>query len=232
MKNNFNKELENNEDVKKIKIQYRKLLKIVFIIFLLIFLLFIINFVKTYLEFSKILKANFAVDLGENYKVITNTDGFLTHICYKDGVKKTVRHEGLPNEIIAVQTKDKAYMFSEKNKIYWDIESDKMDISKVDLIYSTYWLKEDITAKNVIRVMLTEGVKIEKESFEGKDYIILKMNMIKIWINPDTYFAEKEIRYGEEIERIIEKDVVTDEDMNIPNMEGYEYQKIEGFKIR
>lgn len=232
MKKELDKNIENNEDVKKIKSKYKRIIKSASIILIIILLIFLINFIRTYSEFSKILKTNIAANLGENYKVITYTDGNSVHTYCKNGVKKIIRNIGKPSEIITIQTKDKSYAIAESTKTYWDVQFTHNEVNKIDLISSIFCDEEYLTPKDFIRVMLTEKVKIDKEEYNGKDYIILNIDMIKIWVNPDTYYIEREIRFGEETQRIIEKNVVTDKDVEIPNLEGYEYQEIDVFPIR
>ncbi|MBP3596745.1 MAG: hypothetical protein J6J60_05035 [Clostridia bacterium] len=220
MKKNLNPELENNEEVKKVKKQYKKIIKISLIILVICLGLFLINFIKTYLTFSKIMKSNIAINLGDNYKITTYEVGVPVYVYFKDNVKKTVRNEGKDNEFIIYQTEDKTYGITPKTKRYFDIEL-RRGVNEIDLISSMMWDKEYLDFKNFVRVMFTESVRIGKEEYNGKDYITLTIGMIKLWVNPETYYVEKELRYGDETLRIIEKDVVKDGDIEIPNLEEY-----------
>lgn len=220
MKKNFNSELENNEEVKKVKRQYKKILKIVLVILAICLVVVLINFIRIYLGFSKIMKANVAVDLGNNYKITTYEFGFPVYVYFKDNVKKTVRNEGKDNEFIIYQTEDTAYGIMPKTKRYFDVELIR-SVNESDLIASMMWDRDYIDLKNFVRLMFTESVKLGKEEYNGKDYITLTIDMIKLWANPETYYVEKELRHGEEISRIIEKDVIKDKDLEIPNLEEY-----------
>lgn len=220
MKKNLNPELENNEEVKKVKNQYKKIIKISLMILVICLGLFLINFIKTYLAFSKIMKSNIAINLGDNYKITTYEVGVPVYVYFKDNVKKTVRNEGKDNEFIIYQTEDKAYGITPKTKRYFDIEL-RRGVNEIDLISSMMWDKEYLDFKNFVRVMFTESVKIGKEEYKEKDYITLTIDMIKLWVNPETYYVEKELRYGDETLRIVEKNVVKDKDIEIPNLEEY-----------
>lgn len=220
MKKNLNPELENNEDVKKVKKQYKKIIKIVLIILAICLVVLLINFIRMYLGFSKIMNANISVDLGDNYKITTYEFGLPVYVYFKDNVKKIVRNQGKDNEFIIYQTENESYGILTKTKKYFDVDLFRK-VNEIDLISSMMWDKEYIDLKNFIRVMFTENVKLGKEEYKGKDYITLTIDMIKLWANPENYYVEKELRYGDEIIRVIEKDVVNDEDIKIPNLEQY-----------
>lgn len=221
MKKNLNPELENNEDVKKIKKQYKKIIKIALILLILCLILFLINFIRIYLGFSKILKANVGVNIGDNYKITTYEFGHPVYVYFKDNIKKTVRNEGKDNEFIIYQTENESYGIIPKTKKYFDVNLFRK-VNEIDLISSMMWDRENIDLKNFVRVFFTEGVKLGKENYKGKEYITLTIDMIKLWVNSDTYYVEKELRYGEEITRVIEKNVVKENELSIPDLDVFE----------
>lgn len=222
MKKELDKHIENNEEVKKIKSQYKKILNLVFTLLAIIIIIFTINFIRTYSKFYKILKNNIGVDLGDNYKITTYIDGDVIYTYCKNGIIKTVRNIDKVNEIISIQTNEKSYIILEKSKEFWDMPNINREVNKANLM-SIMLLEEDITIKNIVTWMITENISIEKEVYEGKKYIVLNMEMTKLWVNPETYYIEREMNFGQEFKNKIEKNVVTDKDVEIPKLEEYKY---------
>jgi len=226
MSENINIKIENNKEVKQIKKKYKKLKDILLIIIFIILVLLIINFIHDFIIFEKVVKNNAFVYLGENYKITSEDNGQERIIYYKDGVRKGITRNK-NNEVVSFN--DIAYLIMHDEKQYYT--NDEMMLlhgsndGKENLFMYMGWSEESLDKIDILKTMITSFVRVGKEEYKGKQYITVQMNMYKIWVNPDTYYIEKENLDGQIGEKTIEKNVVTDEDMQVPDLT--EYKEIE-----
>ena len=212
------KDVENHEEVKVIKKQYKKMRNIILICLSIFIILFAIKFLHDFVIIHKVLKVNYA-DLGDNYKITFYENQLQTprYIYYKDGITKYLLPNAPSNIVI---TKDGyLYVIQTEKKTYTKFENVLGNSKGVSLSYMSFGVDMDI--QHILQFMILERCKVSKEEYKNQNYITLQFGMYKMWINPTTYYVEKEIFSGQVTEKVIEKNVVTEEDIKMPNLEGY-----------
>lgn len=221
MEKKVNVEVENNEEVKILKSKYKKSKKILLSIILIIVVIVGIKFTRDFIIFEKVMKNNICVYLGDNYKIVSK-NGRQEHILYyKDGVRKAVTNSGNNHEVVSF--KDIGYFIMHDEKKYFTSDMSMLAQGSTDGTENILWgSEEELDKLELLKTMITSFAKVRKEEYKGEKYITIQMNMLKLWANPDTYYIEKENVDGQIEERTIEKDVVTDEDMQVPDLTGYE----------
>ncbi len=216
----MNKEKINGseEEVRIIKSKYKKMRFIILLILLAILVFYIGNLFITALQVQNILQKNVAVDLGNNYKLTTTSDGYTNITYYKDGIyyytfsnhKYGIYCKG--NEIYEV-----LYGRKEYRKI--DTENFLTNPSNVNLLTYVGMDKEFANSlKHVLVFVYQANVKLDMEIIHNQKYLVTELKAFgeKLWVNADTYLVEKENHQGHIIEQKVEKNVVTDEDIKAP----------------
>lgn len=214
MKKELKSEIENNEEVKKIKSKYKKISRIFLIAIIMILIVLTIKILYDFNICVKTINANNTSNLGNNYKI--------TRISYANDITYTYRKDDIfqnihPNGTALVIVGEKAYMFELEKKEYQELDwnlSNPLNTSEYEMS------KKDIFVNYILN-----GAKIGKEEYKGKQYITIRVDTHKVWVNPDTYYIEKELLSGQVEEKTIEKNVVKDEDILFYNLD--EYTKIE-----
>lgn len=213
------------EDYKKEILRLRKKIKIVkttLISLIIIFLVFFIGrFEYTYINLKKMLEHNVDYDIRNNYKRTVTVNGKQSVCYYKDGAYKVIHYGN--NSIMWVKD-NKGYIINTDSKIYYDylpITLEKADYSKLYNLEYFMVSREDINFKNIASLILLENTKVGKEEYKNNRYITITIGESKYWINPDTFFVEKEKNDWQITETTIETGNVTDKDIEIPDLTGY-----------
>lgn len=220
--------MEKVEELKNIKKKYKNYLKFIFIILLLLFIFFVIKFIYTYNIVSKILYTNYKVDLGDNYKITVyrgKEKKIESTTYYKNNVRKIVKDmDGTVQ--IGYCVDDKIYSIWPNSKVYEYYKNESEDeIKKISFInYHSIGINEPIS-NDVWDFVKNGKIKIGKEIEENTEYITMQSDAYKLWVDKETYLVRKEKLWGQITEKVIEKDVVTDEDVEMMDLSEYEELK-------
>lgn len=222
--------INNQEELEKVKKQYNnyiKIIKIICVIILIVLGIILIKNIYRFVIVNKIVNANVCVDLGDNYKVTfydieTNQKNYILY--YKNNIKKENTED-----CQTFYTPKGMYVFFETNKVY-SFNSDDvfilMSSLKNNFLTSEMFADERILKLNVIKSMMNKKYKIGKEEFQGEEYVTLDRGYYKYWLEKENYILKFK-KTADKIEKIeIEKNVVTDEDIALPNLN--EYEKMNG----
>lgn len=212
--------MENNkEELKKLETQYNKYMKIIKIILLtilFIFIIFLCRFVYLcYIHYNIIYHANFGA-IKNNCKVTSSTfrpenpeDVTSTTYYNKDGLYSMK----FSNNFMLFHVDDKIYHINPFGKTY----------SVGD--YEVEALEDYSFVKNfsIICILAYNGFTdtIRYEKIDNEKYLTISSNNSKAWYNVDTFLLER--REGPTIieEYSYEFDVVTDEDVKLPDLSEY-----------
>lgn len=250
---NNSEKLKNIKELEKVRRKYLKLrntiLTILGIIIAIIIVILII-FLYKYFPISKILKTNVMADLGDNCKITYyhNDEKTPIRIIYiNDGLFKSVvpvisdagkgafinmgNIDGYNYIINEIDWNDEV----ESVKTYRKIKvSDELpewyDETKINLLEGFYSGYPKIRFIDVAKFIIEEKGRIEREEYNGKEYIVLRRNKYaKAYINPETKLVEKIVggtdQYKDEINIVIEKNAVTEE-IKLPDLTEYVYEEI------
>ncbi len=219
--------INNKEELKKVKITYSKIIKIILVIILIIALLFMFKFIYVFNVLKRNQKAE--LSLGNNYKIIYNeiygdSKQEIQVYCKEDFkmiVTKTDSNVSycIPNERNYVDE----YNINLKEKTYRNYKN------LADLPFESYYeyyvvmRVSKIGEASLLKTAFEYINKIERERYDGKNYIVLKNNGYKYWIDPETYYIKRK-KYEDQITEYItiEKNTVTDKDMEIPDLSNYQ----------
>lgn len=210
--NDVNKELEN------VKSKYKKIIKIIVLLIILLIIFFSTKLIYTYNIISKILYTNYNVDLGNNYKltVYKGKDREIESITYyKNNVKKTILNND--ENHVGFCTNDKIYSIWKDSKVYECYDNPEKDNKKVSFINYYSLGINGPTSKDVWEFILYNNIKIQNEA----EFKVIEMNPYKLWVDKETYLIKKEKLWEQVREYIVEKDVVTDEDIKLIDLSDY-----------
>lgn len=227
--------MENREEeLKTLKQKYKKMKLAIFLVIILVILGFVINLLYTSIVTQKIFKANYSVDIGNNYKITYFYNGEVNRITYcKDN---RIKNTHLSGDTAMMFCEGKQYFVNFKDKEYLVIENNEIDLSNTKVDFIEYIMVEDEyinSLSKIIKMVLELNFKIKTEKDENqKEYLTLEMKdyAIKLWINKETNLVEKQVSNGSTQEIKIEKDVVKDEDLLSPEELGFSEVSIEDFK--
>ena len=215
--------MENREEeLKTLKQKYKKMKLAIFLVIILVILGFVINLLYTSIVTQKIFKANYSVDIGNNYKITY----------FYNRIKNT----HLSGDTAMMFCEGKQYFVNFKDKEYLVIENNEIDLSNTKVDFIEYIMVEDEyinSLSKIIKMVLELNFKIKTEKDENqKEYLTLEMKdyAIKLWVNKETNLVEKQVSNGSTQEIKIEKDVVKDEDLLSPEELGFSEVSIEDFK--
>lgn len=215
---------EYKEEITTLKKKIKRIRIIILSIILLVVVLFIGNFTYTYNIYKKMLEHNVEYEINDNYKRTVINKGKVTTYYYKDGKYKMSNDF---NNVVMWKDKDESYFINNETKTYFkDVGVMKKDITEYSKLYNLNYfmmLREDINFKNVALMVLLERPKVKREEYNNVKYIVLSEDAYKYWINPETFFVEREGCDGDITETKIEKGVVTDRDVEKPNLTGYTF---------
>ena len=224
---NEEEKMKNIEELSNVKKKYTKIRNIIIILIFILILFGIIYYSWKYIVLSKILRANYSVNLGTNYKITEYINGNKenpTITYYKDGVCVTGSFWD-ENKSYFYLDDDNKYYIQERDgyKSYRKINVyENYDPEKIFLFNFQNLLSEpkEIQVKDVLNYTFKTNIIIGKEEYRGKEYITLQNGMGKLYSNPENYYIEKQLYQGQVNERIIEKGVVTTE-TELPDLSTY-----------
>lgn len=224
---NEEEKMKNIEELSNVKKKYTKIRNIIIILIFILILFGIIYYSWKYIVLSKILRANYSVNLGTNYKITEYINENIenpTITYYKDGVCVTGSFWD-ENKSYFYLDDDNKYYIQERDgyKSYRKINVyENYDPEKIFLFNFQNLLSEpkEIQVKDVLNYTFKTNIIIGKEEYRGKEYITLQNGMEKLYSNPENYYIEKQLYQGQVNERIIEKGVVTTE-TELPDLSTY-----------
>lgn len=217
------------DELEKVKAQYNRYIKIIKVIVIVLMIVAVILLSKTIYKFSivyKVIQNNVWMDLGDNYKITTYDEktGDAIHIqYYKNNIKKII--DSGENE--SYLTSDKWYRVSIEYKQYSIITDNIVQllyVPKESLFSGETFLNERLQKVQAIKNGM--NYEIGKENYNNKDYMILYTGYTKYYIDKDDFIIKYK-KSGNDFYRYeIEINVVTDEDIAIPDLS--DYTKMEG----
>ena len=224
-----NAEVENNEEVKKLKKKYKKLRNCIIIPIIIVILLAVIVISYNSLMIRKILKNNLSINFGDNYKFTTVNYTFekpeekvKSVVCHKDGIVSVVLQNG---KYGMLKDKDTTYQIMYETKEYRTLENGLMMGDNNNSLLNYFMIgKEDVDSFWKIAEMVYRArVMVGNAKEDGNSYYII--NFIgfdeKIYVNKENYLIEKNVFEDRVMETIMEKGVVTDEDIMLPQDRGF-----------
>lgn len=229
------KKMNNQEEIELLEHKYGKLkkaLKVILIFVLVLLIMFTISFVYRFSVLKKMFMVNTIADLGNNCKVTRFNENGINYktIYFKDNVKKEVYIDEDGNENIYIVKEGGPYFINETDKTYELREPEELrddwlesslETSLVNYLVTNSSKEEKFLSNSIIKFLLKDTVIIEKDNYRDKECILILINENKFWLNPDTYYIEKEEFRDQIVEQFIECDVVTDEDVQVPDLTGY-----------
>lgn len=217
------------DELEKVKAQYNRYIKIIKLIITVLMIVAVILLSKTIYKFSivyKVIQNNVWMNLGDNYKITTYDEktGDVKLIQYKkDGTKKYTSEDGnisyiTSNEWYQIMTDSKVYAINTDNIVQL------LYVPKESLFSGETFLNERFQKKQAIKNGM--NYEIGKENYNNKDYMILYTGYTKYYIDKDDFIIKYK-KSGNDFYRYeIEINVVTDEDIAIPDLS--DYTKMEG----
>lgn len=216
--------MENNkEELKKLESQYNKYMKIIKIILLTVLFIFIILLCRfvylCYIHYNIIYHANSGA-MKDNCKVTSST----FHLNSPENITSTTYYikDGLysmkfSNTFILFHVDDKVYTINPLEKTY------SVGSSEVEVL-------EDYGFTKKIAIIFTLAYNgftdtIRYETLDDAKCITISSGNSKAWYNTDTFLLEKRIGPSIIEEYSYEFDVVTDEDITVPDLTEYTLNK-------
>lgn len=212
--------VEAKTEKKKSKSKVGSVIKTIFLFALLLLAIFI---VCTFLQWNlvcKIYDANTQIDLGNNYKLTTEYGGENASTSvkiYKDGI--SVYQLGETGFIWT--DNQKTYIILTSEKQYFGIENGTPMTDVNSTTVPTYEIFADKDKVALLQEVLLGKIQIKTEEFEGQDCYIVTSENEKVWANKDSLQIIRDESNGEIVETKIEKDVVTDQDIALPDLTKY-----------
>ncbi len=217
------------DELEKVKAQYSRYIKIIKLIALVLLIIVVILLSKTIYKFSivyRMVENNVWMDLGDNYKITTydeKTGNVKLAQYYNNDIKKIV--DDSENE--SYLTSDKWYCVSVEYKEYSIITDNIVQllyVPKESLFLQETYLNERLQKMQAIKSGM--NYDIGKENYNNKEYVILYTDYYKYYIDKEDFIIKYK-KSGNDFYRYeIETNVVTDEDVKIPDLS--DYTKMEG----
>jgi len=213
--------VEAKPEKKKKKSKVGSAIKTIILFALLLLAIFI---VCTFLQWNlvcRIFDANTQIDLGNNYKLTTEYEGenpSTSVKIYKDGV--SVYQLGQTGFIWTDNTK--TYIVLTKEKQYFAVENGvpMTDASSTTTV-PTYEIFADKDKTTLLQDVLLGRIQIETEEFEGQACYIVTSEHEKVFVNKETMQIIRDESNGQVVETKIEKDIITDKDVALPDLSKY-----------
>lgn len=218
---------DNKEKLKKVKIEYSKIIKIILVIIIVIAVSFMIKFIYVFNVLKRNLKAE--SNFGNNYKIIYNE----IHGDSKQEIQVYCKDD---LKMIVIKTDSNVSYCIPNERNYMD----EYNLNLEEKTYRTYKNFADLPFESyyeyytIMRVAKIENTnllktafeyinKIGKEEYNAKKYIVLTNNGYKYWVDPETYYIKRK-KYEDQITEYItiEKNTVTDKDIKIPDLSDYQ----------
>ena len=212
--------MENAEKNKKNIVR----ISIALVLIILIALVIILGY-KLYVV-HKIWEANTDV-LMENYclTVTNSSNGNISKTYYKDGIGKVETITSDEHYYLWQNEAEGQKMIVNVNeKSYVPIEDDYYTNYSVVSLPNLLTISENVFDQYVY--FFKEGIILDTEIYEGKEYYTLRDDLAKVWIDKETYRTIGEATYSNESTvpttfYTLEINCVTDEDIALPDLSTY-----------
>lgn len=193
-------------------------------ILLAILLLLAIYIICTFFQWSllcSIYDSNTEFDAGNNYKVTIQYGGetqSTTVKLYKDGVGIYQ----LGNAGYIRVDDQSAYIILKDLKQYMKLDKDSSaaEVSSVGSV-ATYEVFENTNKTKLLQDVLFGKIQIQKQEYNGQECYFIFTDTEKVWADKDTKLIIRDEIEGEYKEIKIEQNVVTDQDIALPDLSGY-----------
>lgn len=221
------------EELEKIEIKYKKLKKSVLVVLLLILIVFCISTLYKFIILRKVADNNINIDVGNNYKLTRKTDDYTSTTFVKDGIYKTVNErEGdiIITNVFAdnkwhsfVEVKDSAENGKIKTYYYERNQETKMFLNRTSLssnymmMYDEQSASEKVGNMGILQTILAGNVEIKSTKYNEKDCYKIIHDSHYMIVDKKDFVAIND--NGVEIK--LEKGVVTDEEIKMPDINEY-----------
>lgn len=219
----------NKEELEKIKKKYKKIRNIVLTLILIIVVPIVLNITYKTIIVKRMYTVIGKTLLSKNYKMTQEFENSGTLESYiKDGKNKTVFRHKDDVTMISYNIEDTSYTFMEnpkegiKNYYKRELPLNYEETSEEEMLESMGCNKKGkFKISNALKIVLASKIKISNEEYKGTKCYKIKNDGEKYYslVDKKTF----EVIYQNEGERKIEYDVVTDEDMKLPNLEEYTF---------
>lgn len=228
--------MENNDEkvLKKLEKQYTLYINIIkFIVFVALFILiiFLFKFCYTYIIVSKLINANAGIDLGNNYKITMDISWDLNGkeekksvvTFYKDNIKIEESLLDLKN----YYTPDFCYsVYDSPEGTKYETLENQEDYQKTTLWGSSEFKDEPSMKAIYVFQLIKSNVKIRHENLGKQKCLTLTLvSGNKFWFDNESLLFVKNENSTITTLITIEKNVVTDEDVKLPDLSKYEFTK-------
>lgn len=222
------------EELEKIERKYKKLRKSVLIVLLLILGMFLITTTYKFVILRKVADNNINIEVGDNYKLTRKTEETISTIFVKDNIYKTVNELiGRDMYIVNVYTDNMWHSFvevkdsSENNGIktyyYERAQETKIILNRTSLsgyfvmMYDETMSDAKVSSIGILQAILSGNIEIKSTEYKGKDCYKVIHDSHYIIVDKENFIALND--NGVEIK--LEKGVVTDEDIKMPDINEY-----------
>ncbi len=219
------KELKAKEQINYLKKYKRKMLLSKIIIGIVIISICIFLGIKIYQwQFlSQIFDHNINYEIGNNYKLIerNGSDGATKEVVCKENIGYAKLVDGT---IIWEDNNHKFFILSNDKK-YFEVDKNSLPSGVTDnfITIQTQNLFNEIENKNeLIQKILLNHIDIHEEEYRDRQCYTILYEGEKIWIDKETNFIIRDDYQGKSIDYTIEINTVTDEDVQFPDLQGYE----------
>lgn len=226
-----------NKEAKEIKNKYKKLRNSILCVILVIVIVLLVKFIYNYNIVKKIFENNVNVNLGNNYKItkVTN-DTYRQEIYYKDGDIKALYNDN--NCMLWID--DTAYICVYDKEEYTVVRNNETGESSlpmkpygggenVSIMGSIAFYEEDVDSfLDIAKIMIFTNMNVKEEVIDNEELYVLETGVdVKMWFNKENYSLRRELHYGDVSEYKIEKGVVTDKDIKLPQDQGFTEIKVD-----
>ena len=224
------KEVVENEEIKSLKKKYKKLKYSIIIPIVVIVFVILIKFTYNVYVIQNLLRNSVAVDFGDNYKTTTISyqnskpeEQNKTVIYHKDGIVSTKLQNG---KFGIVKTPEISYQLMYETKEYRKMEGGLIigDTNTASLLNFFMIAENEVEdTMKVAQFIYQARIDVGIEKIDGIKYYVLKFIGFEevFYVNSETYLVDKYSSNDNTFEIKIEKDVVTDEDIKLPQDMGF-----------
>lgn len=221
------------EELEKIERKYKRLKKSVLIVLLFILIIFIIVTSYKFIILRKVADNNINIEVGDNYKLTRKTEESISTIFVKDGIYKTVNEMKGAMKIINVyqdnmwhsfvEVKDSSENNGMKTYYYERAQEIKMVLNRTSLsgyfimMYDETMVDAKVSSIGILKAILSGNMEIKSTEYNGKDCYKVIHDSNYMIVDKENFTAVND--NGVEIK--LEKGVVTDEDIKMPDINEY-----------
>lgn len=224
IENEQKKSFKQIDYLKKYKNKMHFLKSILLIIAILVIVFLGIKLYKWQL-LLKLFNHNANYDLGNNYRIIQRdgNTGSVTEKLYKDGISfikfkdntSAIWSDGSQKYIII--SKDKKYFVVDNNQ-----PPTSLDNTVTLLSYLLVTEENSNTSLDILSYVFTHNISIRNEEYGEHKCYVVKLDESKFWVDKDSLFVIREDFNNESTETTVETNVLTNEDIKMPDLSEYE----------